>query len=270
MKKPVLSFLMLILAALALAQAAPVTLPAPAPVPDLKLYAAELQQKLDHIDQNLAALVADHEGKLASSKEIRGFLAACREKVPEARTASFIDPVGVLRYIEPMEYEAFEGADLTGQAHIKGMIKGQKPVLSGAFKSVEGFVGVVVGHPLFEDGLLIGFVTLLFEPAAIVEPVLDEIGLPEGFELWMMQPDGMQVYDKDTREIGLNLLTDPLYKDFPSLIEFAKKAGAEPSGESKYSFFAAGTEKKITKDAVWTTIGLHGMPWRVIMVKQMN
>jgi hypothetical protein len=44
-----------------------------------------------------------------------------------------------------------------------------------------------------------------------------------------MEPNGMTVCDQDKEEIGLNILSDPLYQPFESLRVLAKRLAKAPT-----------------------------------------
>jgi hypothetical protein len=60
---------------------------------------------------------------------------------------------------------------------------------------------------------------------------------------------------------------DPLYKPFPQLLALATLISREKSGSGSYVFRQKGSEKLVKKDAHWTTVGLHGTPWRLIVMR---
>ncbi|MDZ7821883.1 MAG: hypothetical protein U5N26_08760 [Candidatus Marinimicrobia bacterium] len=64
-------------------------------------------------------------------------------------------------------------------------------------------------------------------PELLVEPLLRNSKVPEDDELWIMQADGMTVYDQDTEEIGrMMLFSDPAYAHYESLLVLGRKTVA--------------------------------------------
>jgi hypothetical protein len=96
-----------------------------------------------------------------------------------------------------------------------------------------------------------------------MEPLL----VNQDFEFWVMEKGGRMLYNQDAYEIGLNLFTDPLYKDFPELVTAAGKIDTEESGTTHYSFYKTGTSEPVTKLTYWTTFELYGMQWKLVWVK---
>ena len=62
------------------------------------------------------------------------------------------------------------------------------------------------------------------------------------------------------------LFDDPLYKPFPQLLALGTLISREKKGSGSYDFMQEGSEKVVKKDAYWTTVGLHGTEWRLVVM----
>ena len=202
--------------------------------------------------------------------DVRKLLQTIFNKNTDVINAGFVDASGILRYLEPRDYRNFENADISSQEHVVAMQKDPRPTLSGAFKAVEDFLAVVVAYPLFDnEKQYMGAVHILIRPELFIDALLKKSTIPENYELWVMQPDnGMIIYDQDREEIGRMLFTDPLYRDYRSLLELGREIAAHPSGEGSYVFFAPGLKEKVIKKAVWQTVRLYNQEWRVVLVRR--
>ncbi|MBE0425807.1 MAG: hypothetical protein IBX72_04065 [Nitrospirae bacterium] len=89
--------------------------------------------------------------------------------------------------------------------------------------------------------------------------VLAEFGRSgiEAAAVWFVRPDGA-FYTVEKGLTDLNL-RDRQY--FPRLM-----AGEEKTGAGSYEFRQEGSEKLVKKDAHWTTVGLHGTEWRLVVM----
>jgi hypothetical protein len=135
-----------------------------------------------------------------------------------------------MRYIAPRVCRNFENVDISGQAHVAAMHKNHVPVLSGGFMAAESFLGVVVAHPLFDSNRhFAGAVSSLIRPDLLIDRLLKQIGTPKDYELWIMQPDGLIIYDQDKEEIGKMLFSDPAYAGYGNLLELGEKIAASPA-----------------------------------------
>jgi len=86
-----------------------------------------------------------------------------------------------------------------------------------------------------------------------------------GYTLWVTQDDGLVIYDKDTNEIGRNLITNELYQ-IPSLQTAVKNMLQEPTGTSSYLFYDNTWVNLAQTNTVWTTVYPgYGMEWRMVL-----
>ena len=187
---------------------------------------------------------------------------------PYAVDCCIVDLDGIITIMEPDNYNKFEGSDISDQEHIVRLHKEKIPVLSRAFRAVEGYTAVVFAYPVFSSkNELLGSVNMLVRPESFLrEIILPEIkGVP--IDVWVMQPDGYILYDFDVEEIGRNLFEDELYRPFTELLEIGKKISKEEKGSGKYSFFDEGFSKKVVKKTHWTTVEFYGTQWKIVMTQ---
>ena len=232
----------------------------------LDRFVPDLQRSLDEIDKFLADMIEKSEINTASESELRKLLADIFEANTNVVDAAFIDARGVMRYIAPGEYRNFENVDVSSQEHVAAMHKHPMPVLSVGFMAVENFLAVTVAHPVFDkDKRFAGAVSILLRPDLLIDHLLEQTNIPADYELWIMQPDGLIIYDQDKPEIGRMLFSDPVYAGYENLLKLGKKIAASPAGEGSYVFLAPALKDKVIKNAVWQTVRLHGREWRVVL-----
>jgi hypothetical protein len=180
---------------------------------------------------------------------------------------SFIDEEGILKIIEPSAFYPYEGSDVSLQEHVIRAWETLEPVLSEEFYAVEGYYAAVDLHPIVSNGTLEGGISTLFKPEDILGRIITPYVSGEAFEMWVMQNDGMVLYDQDADEVGRNVLTDTLYQTFPELISAAQLISTEKSGETTYSFYQTGTTTKVVKKTYWDTWEMYGTEWKIVWVK---
>jgi len=242
---------------------------APTP-PQLRLsldrFVPALQKRLNQIDGSLAALIEKSNVDVKKESEIRGLLNALLDDNPDIVEATYVDAKGIMRMVEPRDYKNFENSDISSQEHVKAMMKKPAPLLSGGFTAVEHFTAVVVSRPLYDSKkAFAGSVNLLIRPELLVDSLLKKTAIPEDYELWIMQPDGMIIYDEDKEEIGRMLFTDPIYKDYGNLLKLSRKIVSAPSGKGNYIYLAPGSKEKVIKEAIWQSVRLNNREWRVVL-----
>lgn len=226
----------------------------------------ELQKQLDKIDTSIAKAIGQKEVNVGNEGEVRKLLSSVLDGSPNIIDAVYVDTKGIIRQIEPSDYKNFEGSDISSQEHIITMLKDPQPLLSGGFMSVEDFLGMAIARPLYDSKMqFAGAVSALIRPELFITPMVSRSMVPIDYELWIMQTDGMIVYDLDKEEIGKMLFSDPIYKEYDSLQKLGKKIAAEPEGQGSYVFLAPGMKKKVIKNVVWKTVKLHNREWRVVL-----
>lgn len=232
----------------------------------LDRFVADMQASLDRIDASLAQLIMERKGVIGEDTEIRKLLATYIADRPGVVDASFVDAQGVLRQIEPSEYRNLENADVSKREHVIATLNTRKPVFSSGFRAFEGFLAVELTRPMHDaNGNFLGFIGAFMRPELLIDPLLKRSVIPDDHELWIMQTDGMIIFDQDRDEIGRVLFSDPLYAAYGNLLELGKRMAASQTGTGSYVFLAPGSEQPVIKHVAWQTISLHGREWRVVL-----
>lgn len=184
--------------------------------------------------------------------------------VAYAFDVAYVDSNGIIQGVQP-PFAGVIGTDISGQEQFQRVQSSRMPVLSKEFLAAEGFYSVAFQHPILtSDGLFLGATSILIRPQTLLRSIVENETKGVPVDVWVMQPDGRIIYDKDDEEIGKNLFTDDLYKPFKGLVELGKKMATVESGMSKYDFFAIGTDKVVTKNAAWITIDVYGTQWKIV------
>ena len=176
-----------------------------------------------------------------------------------------VDSSGKIALIEPIIYRRFENINISKQGHVVELLKNKKPVFSQLFRCAEGPNAISFAYPVLSPkGDFIGLVSLLIRPDSLIEPAIISAIKRSWIEIWIIQPDGVMVYNQDTEEIGKNVFKDDLYKPFPGFVSLCEKIAQEKKGDGSYEFLALGLKKKVIKDAVWDTVSINGLEWRIV------
>lgn len=234
----------------------------------LSTFSSELQQKLNDLDKQVSSTIRDTKLNWSKESDVRRLLGKVLEEELMIVDVAFVDVAGVIKYIEPAEYRNSETRDISGQSHVQLLRKKMSPIFSDGFESVEGHTAVSIAYPVFDGKKLIGSVSLLINPAIMIDTILKETNIPPSHELCIMQRDGFIIYDLDEREIGKNLFQDPLFKEYESLLKLGTEMAAKNSGNGEYVFQSAGHQQKVLKRSSWTTIKLYNQEWRVLMAME--
>ncbi len=191
-------------------------------------------------------------------------LASLAAEVPGAVDGLTLGPDGRLLAIRPDIYEGSVGADVSGQAHIRKLMTTRMPVLSQRFPAVEGMDGAVIGWPAADSG----GVLLLFRPDVLLEQSIGPVIRGTRYSAFVLQTDGIVLYDPDPAQIGKNTYTDPMFAGYPEIMTLMDRMAREETGSGQYEFLATGTDRVVKKEAVWDTVSLHGTEWRIVVSKE--
>jgi hypothetical protein len=257
-----------LLLALLLAPARVLAMGTPPHLPGIIDLQAKIAAELVSLDSDLAAAARQLStvGLFSNSSDILRKIYDNHSSVVDAAT---INPEGFLMTIQPSRYKAAEGQRINEQAHFMEIQKTGRPVMSGVFKTVEGFYAASIIYPVVNlKGQTIGYVSVVFKPDALmgkfIKPYLSPLSSVEAFAL---QKDGRVIYDHDIMQIGKMTFSDPAYQSYPDLLRLAARITAEPSGAGTYTFPVGRNGAPGKKATEWTTIALHGIEWRLVISK---
>lgn len=239
-------------------------------------FPAEIDQVISGLTKSFDTLNVDLATNASSIGLNPGDTSAIRVKLLEMYTRSsfakefvFISSQKILQIVEPSQYYPSQGTDISQQDHIIKIFDTKQPVLSQTFNVVEGYNAAIAMHPILTNDQIQGTIAGLFAPHEILGRVIAPFVVGQPFEIWVMESGGNVLYDQDEEEIGLNVITDPLYAEFTELIAAAKLIDSKESGETTYSFYQTGTSNKVVKKTYWKTIKILDNQWKVIWVKPM-
>jgi hypothetical protein len=235
-------------------------------MPVLKQVKQGINSTLLEIDKDLKAAAKELSSVDLREETARKILNNLRKFRPYVVDCSVINADGLKITVEPEEYKKYEDADRGGLPYVIELLKAKKPVLSNVYTSAEGINALSVGYPIFSDkGELLGAVRMLIRHEIFLKPLAE--GKP--CKVWIMQPNGLVIYDPDPEQVGKNIFTDPLFKPFIGLTSFSRTVALSNTGAGSYDFYTNGLEDKTLarKVAVWDTVGLYGTEWRVVVME---
>jgi len=222
------------------------------------------------IDKELSIAAKKLSGVDLKGEEARAIVGKLCKGRPYVIDCAIVDAAGKMLVVEPEEYRRYEGADIGKQTHIVALHQNKKPVLSDVFHSVEGVAIIDFGYPIFSDnGTFLGSVNMLVRQEALSRDIIMPFTEDMPCKAWIMQKDGLIIFDPDPNQIGRNIFTDELFRSFGVLVSFSKTVTLAEDGAGSYDFYARGLEDKtvVKKYAVWDTVSFYGTQWRIIVME---
>jgi len=226
-----------------------------------------IQAELDKLDLDLTYIAAQLSRTGLSGDKATSLLDGLAAKYPFIIDTCTTDTAGKMVAVAPQAYRNYEGTDISTQDITVKFMETKKPLLSDMFPAVEGMNAVVIMQPvLSQNGDLMGSVSALFEPDSLIGPVAEPTLKNTNMELNVSQLDGLNIYDSQGGELGLNLFTDPSFQAYPELVALGHRMVAEKSGSGTYTFVDHQSGQTMQKQAYWTTVSLHDTDWRIFTV----
>lgn len=255
----------------------------PAPASDDTKAHAEMQQILSTLqgDINTQLLALDKTAAEAASElSEMGLDGSCACNFEPLTTLLYADPSGktvitigrdgtVLTGLPATKTKILIGKNLGNQTVVKTLFTTKQALMSNLFPLEQGGHAVVIEYPVFtEEECLTGLVSLAFAPDDIIGRYAVPAVAGTPYTIMAAQTDGRILYDADPEEIGKETLNASLYEDFPELLDIARRFSGNWSGYGTYTFYDTAFGRVVQKEAYWTTIGLHGTEWRLIIIRE--
>ena len=203
----------------------------------------------------------------AQARKVLSDLVDSSSLIVNAATA---DAKDVLVAVEPSNYSNIEGQDISAQEQNIRMHQIMQPAMSNMIPLVEGFPGVVMVAPIFDANLkFIGSLSIVIQPYIMLQQTIAPATEGTGFSMWAMQTNATLIYDPDPAQQNKNLLTDPIYVDYPEVQTFTRQVAAQQAGYGTYQYYNLNLDNTakvlVSKEAYWTTIGIYGAEWRLVI-----
>ncbi len=173
------------------------------------------------------------------------------------------DENGIVCAVYPNNIKSTLGQDLSSYPPNKATFAELHVYVSDYMVLENGMEAYLLSVPIEISDEYVGYISLSFDPYRLFGSEEQKV-LEKGYNLWVMQMNGVQVFDADVSEAGVNLLTDP---DYAMIREMAQLVAKNPLGETKYFYTADNGADLVEKTAVWDTLTYSGRDWRVVLTK---
>jgi sensor domain CHASE-containing protein len=239
----------------------------------------EMVSQLMHTQNNVNAKLAEFEATMKtaciqlSTAGLTGpqadrILSEAAASDPLIMNSAATDTNDILVNVKPDTY-GVTGDDITMQEQQLMMRETMQPVMSNVIMLVQGYPGVVLVAPIFNSqDEFMGALSLVIKPSALINQSIASTGATT-YAMWAMQSNGTLLYDPDPTQQGKNLLTDPIYADYPELQSFTRQVAAQQSGYGTYQYYVKNIDQTqnqvVSKEAYWITVGIYGTEWRLVV-----
>ena len=206
-----------------------------------------------------------------SGDEANSVLLAKISNITHGNSSLIVSPENIITAAAPAGYEDLIGTDLSHQPETQFANEKKEPVISNLFYLEEGFYGISVSYPVFskEDEYL-GYTDVTIRPEELIRSVISPFMEDTGYEVMIVQTDGMIIYDEDEIEIGKNTLTDPVYDTSEMKSSSETLLENETGVISQYTFWDKNWRKQVSRQAIWDTLFLDNQEWRVVIIRNLE
>ncbi len=228
------------------------------------------QDSLDRLDGIASGAAIALKATGIGGPEADSVLNEAAASHPAILTVITCDRNGTVLAAEPESAKILLGQDLSGQDTVRRALLTREPLMSGLFLLAQGGTGISIAYPVTSsEGEFLGVVSMVFLPDELISPIVEDAvnGTPYTFQV--IEVGARILYDPDPDEVGKETFNETLYAEFPGIARVARHTAANRSGYDTYSFYNTGFGKVVNKETFWSTVGLHGTEWRVMVIGEL-
>lgn len=234
---------------------------------EMKEVAGELTSSINTGLGEMKTGLLNASGELSatglSGTQAEAILSRNLHNYPWAFSSIAVSRDGIVMAAVPGSPEVQPGLNMSGRVQVDEANAARLPHIGSVFRMAEGPSAVSQSYPVFSpSGEYLGYIDITYAPELFLDRYIGPVMNRTGYDVWVIQADGTEIYDTSREEIGKNIITDAVYAD-PSVKEVSAGIVKNPSGTGKYSFWDRDWNGNVTKTAVWETAGIDGAAWRV-------
>lgn len=179
----------------------------------------------------------------------------------EIISISRINERGIIQY--STYSKNIEGIDISGQKHVKDLLRYHKTTVSDVFLTVEGVDGIALHVPVFKGTEFKGSLAILFNFKSLAKRYLDDIKIGKTGYAWVISRDGIQLYSPIKGFTGKSVFET--IKSYPSAKPMVMEMLKGHQGVARYNFDTTGDKdiRKLRKYAVYTPVHLGNTFWSI-------
>jgi hypothetical protein len=232
----------------------------------------QINAELEKLDLSLLSACTQLSAVGLNGSQARNVLLNLAASSSLIVNAATVDANDVLVAVEPSQYSSIEGANISNQEQNIQLHETMRPAMSNTIPLVEGFDGVVMVAPIFNaNGTFQGSLSIVIQPSALLNATIAPAVEGMSYTLWAMQTDGRIIYDADPAQEGKMLFSDSIYANYPELLTLGHQISSENAGYGTYQYYKTlASGQLVKKEAFWTTIGIYGTEWRLVIIHVVN
>jgi serine/threonine protein kinase len=225
---------------------------------------------------NAIDAIRDSLEQLADSVSFPGNAAAMTSQLESLRVrypgvesfAAALAP-GKIFAVAPVQYASAIDADTSQFEHNRLATTLGKPVLSRLHQTPEGFEAITLVVPVKRGKTIPGFISARLKAAEFLGRLLSTDIRTAAKTVWVIQDDGLILYDTHPAEIGENLFREERFVAIPELRRLAGEIARQKTGVGYYRGSDPATGAVLSRIASWETLRpAENQRWRVVVLER--
>lgn len=221
---------------------------------------AVVQQEIDTAlrDINRAAEASARAVELATGGEgeVRQILALVATHDPSILDCAWIDAKGNVRWTEPAPERPAGMAEAIPREAFPQVRDTREPILGACAVPDAPIAAVDLEYPAFaSDDHLIGAVSIVFDPAGLLQRIVQGKVRGSEWEIWVADASGRLIHGPSPA---------------PRIEALLQQMGDAPRGRCRIEPGTNGADGTGSREVYWTTVALHDAAWRVIASRPLD
>ncbi|MCW4024969.1 MAG: hypothetical protein NWF01_08045 [Candidatus Bathyarchaeota archaeon] len=234
---------------------------------------SQVTTDLNMLNQSLTATANQLATVDLQSAEANSILSQLSNSNAYIVNCAICDVNDVFLAVQPEQYNNIIGQDISNQAQNIVMHQTLMPQMSNLTALVEGFSGVVMVAPVFDDACnLKGSVSIVILPSQIMNGTVTEVLSGTEFKAWAVQTNGTVIFDQNATKIGS---TVRLGTSRIGNFTFNTRIGtllSNPTGTLEYNVPSANVAlgTYVREQCHWTSVDMYNNSWRLAVIRDIS
>ncbi len=209
-------------------------------------------------------IIARNESVVKLTLRGKDFITSFYEEQTEhIKSLIRVDTKGTILYSPP--YLDLTGKNIAREKHVSEILTKHKTIVSDIFWAVQGYNAIAIHVPVFDGSKFIGTLGAIIQVEAAGKRFLEDIKIGESGYAWMISRDGTELYCPVPGHQGKSVFETS--KEFPSVIEMAKRMMAGESGNTTYIYNRLQNKnvERVKKYAAFTPVHIYNTYWSIVV-----
>ncbi len=232
---------------------------------DHALKVTKLQ--IDELRQAMEQVAATMSG-VKKGKTLTRLLEEFLSRFPYAESFAASSAPGKIIAVAPSKYKQAIGSDTSKFEHNILVMEQRAPITSRVYMAPEGFEAITLVVPVKNGQRVSGMLSVRLKAADFFGELLSNDIRIEKRDIWVVQDDGLILFDNNPNEIGQNLFREERFQQIAELRQLAKQIILQDAGVGYYKNKSAGQAEDSQRIASWRTLQpTDNREWTIVVLE---